>query len=397
VSGAVANAARRAVFDVLRRRLAAAGLLAAIDPRAGGAAPGPMEPFPPALPDRELVFPVDHGAHPLFRTEWWYLTGWLEPEASRRAAQRPEHDGGDDRSHRVDRELGFQVTFFRSRTAQSRANPSRFAPHQLLFAHAGVTQPARGHLRHDQRAARAGFGLAEAATTDTDLSIGDWTLRRMPDDRYHAVIPAAGFLLDLRLTPHYQPVPQGERGFSRKGPDVAQASHYYSRPRLQVDGRLRIADAAEVTVGGTAWLDHEWSSEQLHADASGWDWVGLNLDDGSALMAFVIRRRTGEPLWRHARWIDPSGRPAAISDEPVFEPWRWWTSPRTGTRYPVAMALTAGHRTLVLQPLIDDQELDSRASTGVLYWEGAVRVIEGGRPVGLGYLELTGYGSPVRY
>lgn len=388
------DAPRGPGFDALRRRLVAAGLLAAAGPRSGRAASGPVEPFPPVLPDRELAFPADHGAHPPFRTEWWYVTGWLEPAAGGRGAERID---AADRAGGADRELGFQVTFFRSRTVQARDNPSRFAPHQLLFAHAGVTQPARGHLQHDQRAARAGFGLAEAAATDTGLSIGDWILRRMPDDRYHTVIPASGFLLDLTMTPRYPPVLQGERGFSRKGPDAVQASHYYSRPQLEVTGRWRAAGAGGIAVRGTAWLDHEWSSEQLHPDASGWDWVGLNLDDGSALMAFVIRRRTGEPLWRHARWIDPSGRPAAAGDDPVFEPQRWWTSPRTGTRYPVAMTLTAGRRTLVLQPLIDDQELDSRASTGVLYWEGAVGVIESGRPVGRGYLELTGYGSAVRY
>ena len=401
-----------------RRRLTLAGLLsvlpsvrAATDVPAAagrpvtGVASGPVEPFPPVLPGRELVFPADHGAHPLFRTEWWYVTGWLEPAAAGGDRGRVDRSDRADRDGRADRELGFQVTFFRSRTAQARTNPSRFAPHQLLFAHAGVTQPARGHLQHDQRAARAGFGLAEAATTDTDLSIGDWTLRRTLDDRYRTVIPASGFLLDLQMTPRHPPVLQGESGFSRKGPDAAQASHYYSRPQLEVVGRWRSAGAGagtatgtgEIAVSGTAWLDHEWSSEQLHPDASGWDWVGLNLDDGSALMAFVIRRRTGEPLWRHARWIDPSGRPAATGDDPRFEPQRWWTSPRTGTRYPVAMTLTAGGRTLVLQPLIDDQELDSRASTGVLYWEGAVRVTENGRPVGRGYLELTGYGSAVRY
>jgi predicted secreted hydrolase len=150
-------------------------------------------------------------------------------------------------------------------------------------------------------------------------------------------------------------------------------------------------------VEGSAWLDHEWSSEYLAPEAAGWDWVGLNFDDGGALMAFRIRAKAGGVFWAGGGWRDAGGRTRVLAPgEVAFEPLRRWRSPRTEVEYPVAMRLRVGERELVLEPLLEDQELDSRASTGVLYWEGAVTATEGGRRIGRGYLELTGYGKPVR-
>ncbi len=335
--------------------------------------------YPPVRSDTPLRFPRDHGAHPAFRTEWWYLTGWL-----RRAGSSPNTGW-----------LGMQITFFRSRTRHSPANPSRFAPTQLLLAHAALALPERGRLLHAQRAARIGFGLAAANEADTALTLGDWSLRRDHDDLYHAQLNAAEFTLDLRLRPPAPPVLQGEHGFSRKGPLPEQASHYYSRPQTQASGTISIGRQTFEASGAT-WIDHEWSSEILDRNATGWDWVGLNFDDGSALMAFRIRHRDGSVAWRSARWIDAAGRPLAPDPTPNFEPLRHWSSPRTGTRYPVAMAIDVGPRRLMVQPLFDDQELDARGSTGTLYWEGAVSVFEDGRRVGRGYLELTGYAAPLR-
>jgi predicted secreted hydrolase len=146
-------------------------------------------------------------------------------------------------------------------------------------------------------------------------------------------------------------------------------------------------------VQGLAWLDHEWSSRYLDRDAQGWDWVGLNLNDGDALMAFRIRRPDGAVLWSAATWREAGqARPVAAR----FEPLRWWRSPRSGARYPVAMRVTVDARSLEMEPLMDDQELDARASTAAFYWEGAVRVLEGGRRIGLGYLELTGYAGALK-
>jgi predicted secreted hydrolase len=199
------------------------------------------------------------------------------------------------------------------------------------------------------------------------------------------------------LQPDRAPLLQGERGYSRKGPGPEQASYYYSRPQLSVMGRVR-SPSGEWSVSGRGWFDHEWSSEILDPRAAGWDWVGLNLDDGSALMAFRIRLRDAHPqaapLWSTSRWQRPDL--STIDSEPAFTPLRHWRSARSGAVYPVAMRLDVAGRALELVPLLDDQELDSRSSTGTIYWEGAVVVREAGRAIGRGYLELTGYAAPLR-
>jgi predicted secreted hydrolase len=150
-------------------------------------------------------------------------------------------------------------------------------------------------------------------------------------------------------------------------------------------------------VTGEAWFDHEWSSEYLDAAAVGWDWIGINLDDGAALMAFRIRGSQGEQRWAGGTLRSSDGkvqilRPADIA----FRAGRRWVSPRTGISYPVQWHISAGGRELDLEPLLDDQENDTRLSTGAIYWEGAVRAYEQSRTTGRGYLELTGYGEPLR-
>ena len=148
---------------------------------------------------------------------------------------------------------------------------------------------------------------------------------------------------------------------------------------------------------GTAWLDHEWSSEYLAADAHGWDWIGINFDDGSALMAFRIRAQDGSAYWAGGACATRPARRASLDPADVrFTPQKRWRSPRTGIEYPVAFRVEAGALDITLAPLLDDQELDSRASVGTVYWEGAVRALAGGRAVGRGYLELTGYGGALK-
>jgi len=318
-----------------------------------------------------LEFPRDFGAHPDYRTEWWYATGWLDTP-----------DG---------KPLGFQVTFFRAATEHDRANPSKFAPDQLVIAHAALSDPADGRLLHDQKASRAGFGLAYAKTGDTDVKLEQWHFRRGADGAYRTRVEGAEFTLDLVLMPTQPPMLQGERGFSRKGAGVGQASHYYSEPHLKVSGSItRRGKPAPVT--GSAWLDHEWSSTILDKDAQGWDWTGINLDDGSALMAFRIRGKDGRTLFSHAALRDGAGRVTQYPQDQIsFTPARVWRSPRTNASYPVQMDIRTGDIAWTLTPLQDDQELDSRRSTGSVYWEGAVRVDRNGRNAGRGYLELTGY------
>lgn len=317
-----------------------------------------------------LQFPRDHGAHPAFRTEWWYLTGWV------RDAQGVER--------------GVQLTFFRNRPGVQEHNESRFAPKQLMFAHAAIADAAQASLIYDQRVARAGFGLAFANAGDTDVRIDDWTLIREGRD-YRADIVSREFALALRFSPTQPTLLQGQAGLSRKGPAASQASYYYSRPHLAVSGDITIGEK-RMAVRGEAWLDHEWSSEYLAPQASGWDWTGIHFSDGGALMAFRIRARDGSVFWAGGSYRDARGRLTVFSPHDIaFVPLRHWRSPRTGVEYPVAMRVRAGDMTLELEPMMDDQELDSRATTGTVYWEGAVRVRRDGKPVGKAYLELTGY------
>jgi predicted secreted hydrolase len=304
----------------------------------------------PQVTPRALVFPRDHGAHPDFRIEWWYVTGWLE--GSMRSA------------------LGFQITFFRARPEEETDNPSTFNPRQILFAHAALSDPRRGRLVHDQRAARAGFSLAHAELERTGVWIDDWRLEQH-GDRYDARIPARDFDLEVSFSAR-QLVLQGEQGLSRKGHRPHEASYYYSRPHLNVVGKLNGRD-----VKGSAWLDHEWSSAYMAPEAAGWDWCGINFHDGASRMAFQMRGRNGG---------------VHFASGGKLKPLRTWKSPRTGVAYPVEMALDD----LVLKPLMDDQELDSRASTGTIYWEGAVRAFRNDAEVGKGYLELTGYWKPMK-
>jgi predicted secreted hydrolase len=340
----------------------------------------PLFAAPPQLssviPGKPLNFPHDLGAHPDFRTEWWYATGWL---------QTP--DG---------KPLGFQVTFFRSATDHDPANPSRFAPKQLIIAHAALSDPAAGKLLHDQKSAREGFGLAYAKQGDTDVKLDNWRFTRAADGGYRASVSARDFTFELVLAPTQPRMLQGDQGFSRKGPRPEQASYYYSEPQLKVSGTVsRNGKATAIT--GSAWLDHEWSTSVLDPDAAGWDWIGANLDDGAALMAFRIRGKDGATLWAHGALRESDGTTRQYDGSQMrFTPLRSWHSPRTKASYPVAMRLEAGPLSWELAPLQDDQELDSRRSTGSVYWEGAVTLSRNGRRAGRGYLELTGYAKPMK-
>ena len=346
--------------------------------------------YPPVRSGEQLAFPRDYGAHSRYRTEWWYATGWLQTDTGA--------------------SLGFQVTFFRSRPALDDANPSRFAPAQLLFANVALSDPGVGRLQHDQRAARSGFGLADASEADTNVHIGEWSLRRETDGRYLVRVAAADFTFLFTMQPTHPALVNGASGYSRKGPLPDEASYYYSEPWLHVDGTLTrrrqpggIPDHDPEHVNGTAWLDHEWSSAALAEGAVGWDWIGINLDDGGAVMAFQIRDKAGHKFWAGGTLRNADGNTRALAPDSVsFTPLRWWRSPHTGARYPVAMRVDAGDAHLVLAPLMDDQELDSRASTGAVYWEGAVvafkvsdvntaNATDAATRLGRGYLELTGY------
>ncbi len=338
------------------------------------------------------MFPADHGAHPDTRIEWWYLTGTVTGAIVNGTSVPNANITSADR-------CGFQITFFRSRTSVAVDQPSRFAAKQLLFAHAALTDLQRGRLQHDQRIARSGFGIAEAAMGDTAVSLRDWGLIREARDggsRYRARVASdsAGFAFDFHFDTTQPLLLQGDAGYSRKGPQPEQASHYYSQPQLAVAGTLT-RDGVAQPVRGTAWLDHEWSNSLLDPDAVGWDWIGMNLADGSALTAFRLRRADGGTVYAGGSFRAAGGATRNFSaDEVSFTPGRVWSSPLSRARYPVEWALTTPVGRYRIKSLLDAQELDSRTSTGAIYWEGLSELQdEAGRRIGHGYLELTGYAA----
>jgi predicted secreted hydrolase len=368
---------------VAARRAWLAGLLAlgaASRATAGGIA-GPMR------------FPRDFGAHRDTRTEWWYITGY---------------------AMQGERLFGFQVTFFRSLVPATQGLKSPFAARQLLFAHAAVTDVESGRSQHDQRIARwsglpaseDGFGQGFAADENTDLRLGTgpgaWTLRRTENSGYRTRAVADRFTIDLELGTTQPTLLQGRGGLSQKGPRADQVSRYYTEPQMRATGELGIDDRRhrlDTPAPGrnAAWLDHEWSDEIMPAGAVGWDWLGINGFDGFSLTAFRLRRADGSALWTGGSWRSAGHLQNFEGGEVAFEPLRQWTSPHTGVRYPVDFRLTTPAGVFTLHALVDDQELDSRASTGAVYWEGLSELRDGaGRAVGRGYLELTGYQAPLR-
>jgi predicted secreted hydrolase len=323
-----------------------------------------------------LVFPRDHGAHPEFRTEWWYLTGWL--------GQGPSA-------------VGFQLTFFRSRTQHAPENPSRLAPSQLLFAHAAMAVGPENLFMHANRAGRLNGSSLRASTADTDVQFEDWHLRRVQgqaSETYEGRFADKDFSLSFEASTAQKVMLRGRDGFSQKGPRPEQASHYYSRAPLRVHAKAQWSQQKK-SLQGQAWLDHEWSSQLLMPGAVGWDWLGINLLDGGTLMAFRIRNQQSESIYDHIDARDREGRPVK-----TWQPLRWqargsWRS-KSLIDYPIPMDLVVGTEHYRLVPLMLAQEVDARASTGGFYWEGAVSLMQGERLLGHGFLELTGYGEPLR-
>ena len=335
---------------------------------------------------RKLQFPRDAGAHPDFKTEWWYLTGW---------ANLPGQEAA----------CGFQITFFRSRVDGTQGMRSRLAARQLLFAHAAITDVAGKRLWHDQRIARWSgeapgqnpADSASAGTLDTGIVLQDWSLLREGAD-LQATLRAEGFAMDLRFAATQPLLLQGQQGLSRKGPDASQTSYYYSLPQLRVSGSLVLqGKTLALAAGSTAWLDHEWSEEMLQGGAVGWDWLGINFFDGSALTAFRLRNKAGEAIWDGGSFRSGATLYTFSHGEVAFKPLRRWRSPASRADYPVEWLVRTPADFYTVKAVLDNQELDSSNSTGAIYWEGLCEVWDSnGKKVGRGYLEMTGYASPLK-
>ncbi len=359
-----------------RRRLLATGV---------GAGLG-LHPSVHALAPIRLAFPRDAGAHPDFTTEWWYVTGYVR---------------GDDAAPL----FGFQVTFFRSRIGKTQGMQSQLAARQLIFAHAAITDVKGKKLWHDQRMARASgaepgknpLDTAWASVQDTGVTLQDWSMERQ-GEHLQARIHAADFSLTLTLVATQPVLLQGEQGLSRKGPDPKQTSYYYSLPHLRVEGEIVLRGKRHaVGTGSTAWLDHEWSQEIMPPLAVGWDWMGINLFDGSALTAFRLRDQAGDALWDGGSFRTKDKLFTFHRGEVVFKPQRVWKSPVSHASYPVEWVVRTPADFYTVRAVVDNQELDSRASTGAIYWEGLCEVWDSNRNlVGRGYLEMTGYAAPIR-
>jgi predicted secreted hydrolase len=331
---------------------------------------------PPAL-----QFPRDHGAHPAFQTEWWYVTGQLADAGGRR--------------------YGVQLTFFRQGLEPGLPLPGESAlrARQVLAANLAVADLAAGRMRFAERVRRIG-GLAAAAEGDLDVVLDDWTMRRAPDGTLSLAAGDrdAGIGVRLALVPAQPLVLEGDGGFSRKGPETGNASVYLSWPRMAASGTIEIAGRS-AAVRGEAWFDHEWGTSQLGPGVVGWDWLGLRLADGRDLMLYRLRLADGSAAPESAgTLVAPDGATRRLeAADFTFVPLTWWTSPRTGARYPARVRVTVPSAGLDLEvrPEVADAELDARRSTGTIYWEGPVAVT--GTVAGEGYAELTGYATSLAH
>lgn len=363
------------------RILLLAALLAAGGGWGGSAPPAEAADFRKALPGYTFAFPRDHYAHDDFRTEWWYYTGHL---AAKQGA-----------------EYGFQVTFFRSGLAEARAHPSRWAARNLYLAHFAVSDLARREHRYFERKGRAALGQAGASHEDLRVWIGNWGVTG-DGMRQRLTAKEGEFTLNLALISQKEPVVHGERGISRKGAGRGHASHYYSLTRLSAEGTLAVRGEV-LDVAGQAWMDHEFGSTQLAAGQVGWDWFGLQLDDGTELMLYLIRRQDGSADPHSAgTFVAADGRSVGLARREVaVQVLDHWQSPRSRGRYPSRwrIGVPSLGLDLTLAPAFPDQELDTAKSTQVTYWEGAVRAEgrrQGRRVTAKGYVELTGYAGPFR-
>ena len=326
---------------------------------------------------RDFSFPADHGPHPGFKNEWWYVTGNL--------------NGPDGTPY------GYELTIFRFALtppddATGPVVRTGWRTNQFYMAHFAVTDGGQKAFYADERFGRGGAGLAGAQADPFRVWLEDWSMRSVGADtfplRLRAQTEDVG--IDLQVRPEKPMVLQGEQGLSQKGPGSGNASHYYSYTRLATEGVLRVGGDT-VRVSGRSWLDREWSTSALGPNQEGWDWFALQLDDGRDLMYYQLRNDDGSASrFSEGVLVGPDGTTQRIDRTDVrLEVLDTWTSPDGTHTYPVEWTLRVPSKDIDLRvrPLMPNQELD----VSVRYWEGAVRVE--GSATGRGYVELTGYGS----
>ncbi|MBU4356353.1 MAG: carotenoid 1,2-hydratase [Proteobacteria bacterium] len=341
----------------------------------GGAGAG--EGFELPRPGRVWSFPRDHGAHPEYKTEWWYYVGHVKAASGE--------------------SFGYQLTFFR--VALRKPDPqarSAWSLHTVYFAHLALTDAARRTFFFRDKAGRGALGLSGAAAGTMKVWIDDWRAE-LQGEEFHLVAQDGGLGLDLVLKPLKPPALHGQGGYSRKSATSDAASYYYSLPRLETRGTIKV-DGRQLPVTGESWMDHEFFTSAMAADLAGWDWFSLQLADGWEVMLYLLRHKDGtvDPV-SSGSLIEPSGRVRHLNlADFTVRPTGAWTSPHTQATYPAGWEINipgAGYR-LRLTPTVPDQEIRSQAPAKVTYWEGEVKIegVKNGAPVkGLGYAELTGY------
>jgi predicted secreted hydrolase len=327
-----------------------------------------------ALPGYRYQFPRDHFDHPEFQTEWWYYTGNV-------------HTGGGHR-------YGFELVFFRQGQDRKADNPSAWRIDDLYLAHLALTDIDGRRFIYRKRLNRAGPGIAGARLEEGRIWNGNWEARwDLATNVQTLSAVAEGIRFQLKLTPRRPVVIHGANQVSQTGEGQGRAAYYTSFPLLEVEGRLN-----GEAVSGTAWQDHEWFTSLLEPSQKGWDWFSIQLENGTELMLFQIRRADGSIDAHSAGTYVAAaggGTPLAHGDFEL-QPLEYWTSPKTGTRYPVKWRIAVPSLKLALEcdAALPEQELVSEEADGPTYWEGAVRYSGSAR--GVGYLEMTGYGKPVK-
>jgi predicted secreted hydrolase len=338
-----------------------------------------------------FVFPRDHGAHDDYQTEWWYFTGHLRTQAGRK--------------------FGYELTFFRFGLRRGdpplRPGQSGWRGTQTYAAHFAITDERDGRFFYRARFAREALGMGGAATGRLAVHVDDWTLRGFanaaPDrQRMQLHATAGGDALDLTLDPRKPPAIHGLGGVSRKSGCAACASHYYSYTRIATNGVLTYG-GARFAVTGVSWMDHEFGSQELDPQVVGWDWFSLQLNDGREVMLYLLRRRDGGVTPESSgSLIARDGRVTHLTLHDFTVVVRGnihWHSPHTGASYPSLWEVSVPRAGLwaSLTPTLADQEL-ALPERALTYWEGAVDVQDvatGGKRLGTGYVELTGYAGAV--
>jgi predicted secreted hydrolase len=325
----------------------------------------------------QVVFPRDFGPHPGFLTEWWYYTGNLQSADGRR--------------------FGFQLTFFRrSVTPQKDWSPraSDLSTNQVYMAHFALTDVSARQFHYFEHFERGAAGLAGAEIDPSfQVWLDAWSVQQIGPNTYHLKAPEQGVAIDLTLTDTKGPVLEGDRGYSQKGPEPGNASLYFSQTHLDSRGSVTV-QGQTYPVNGLSWMDREISTSVLGKGEVGWDWFALHLDDGTELMAYVLRRSDGSiDQFSQGTYIQANGETVHLTrDDFQILTEATWKSPHSGGVYPSRWRLRVPSLKLDLeiQPFLPDQELN----VSYTYWEGAVGFSgtrDGQSVAGQGYVELTGY------